>query len=58
MGGGKGKKKDLNAKLTTNFSKHTKVRNRTVEKKINSLFYKTDTDAKQANTDAKPTVMH
>lgn len=52
------KKKDLNAKLTTNFSKHTKVRNRTVEKKINSLFYKTDTDARQTIIDAKATVMH
>lgn len=29
MGGGKGKKKDLNAKQKTNFLKHIEIRNRT-----------------------------
>lgn len=59
MGGGKGKKKTLNAKRTTYFLKHAKMKNRPAENKMNSLFVKsTDIDAKQTITDTKPTVMH
>lgn len=40
MGGGKGKIKTLNAKRTTYFLKHAKMKNRPAENKMNSLFYK------------------
>lgn len=47
-------KKKRNAKRTTYFQKHAKIRN----KKSTVYFPKpTDTDAKQTITDAKPTVL-
>jgi hypothetical protein len=41
MGGGKGKK-DVNAKLTTKFFKHTEIQNKPPNTKINRLVCKID----------------
>jgi hypothetical protein len=67
MGGGKGKK-DVNAKLTTNFINILKYKTNHLQCKTKStdLFAKstvsdakpTITDAKPTITDAKPTVIH
>jgi hypothetical protein len=58
MGGGKGKK-DVNAKLTTNFINRLKYKQTTFKTKSTDSFAKsTVSDAKPTITDAKPTVIH
>lgn len=49
----------VNSERTTNFEKHTKIQNRSVETKSEASFTKlTDIYAKQTITDAKPTVIN
>jgi tRNA (Thr-GGU) A37 N-methylase len=56
MGGGKGKK-DVNAKLTTNFINIMKYKTNHLKTKSTDLFAKsTVSDAKPMITDAKPTI--
>ena len=58
MGGGKGKK-DVNAKLTTNFKNILKYKTDHLKIKSTDSFAKsTDSDAKSTITDAKPTCIH
>lgn len=58
MGGGKGKKyKDVNAKRTNNFQKHTEIRNRPAKKQNQQIRLQNqhaDTNEKPTITDAKP----